>query len=169
MIVPTLFSFFLFFYLFSFCFSCGYLGLWLFGWSIWRWNLGLVKPSGLWSPYSSLSLLVVFLALWIFVVGGVAYVHMHGFLVDRVKLCFGFVCEFIHICVLFRFLYFVFLFLCVASRSPTRTLWDLGIGGSRIPFLHIFLWNFFRFCIAFLGFRLFVPFLSIFAWLLVCI
>jgi len=37
-------------------------------------------------------LLLVCLALCIFVVGGVAYVYTCGFLFDRVKFCFGFVC-----------------------------------------------------------------------------
>ena len=41
---------------------------------------------------SCVLLLVVFLVLHIFVVGGVAYVYMCGSLVDRVRLCFRFVC-----------------------------------------------------------------------------
>jgi len=44
------------------------------------------------------------------------------FFVDKVRLCFGLVCYFVHICVLFCFLYFVFLFLVVAPRLPIRTL-----------------------------------------------
>jgi len=40
--------------------------------------------------YRSVLLLAVFFVL--FVVGGVAHVYMCGFLVDRVRLCFGFVC-----------------------------------------------------------------------------
>ena len=42
--------------------------------------------------YSCVFLLVVFLNLCILVVGGVAYVYMSGFLVDKVRLCFGFMC-----------------------------------------------------------------------------
>ena len=42
--------------------------------------------------HSCVLFLVVFLALYIFVAGGVAYVHMCGFLVAWVRLCFGFVC-----------------------------------------------------------------------------
>ena len=42
--------------------------------------------------YSSVSLLVMFLVLCMLVVGGVAYVSMCGFLVDRGRLCFEFVC-----------------------------------------------------------------------------
>ena len=56
-----------------------------------------VEPSGLWS------LLYVCFVWLCFVIGGVlgfvniccsggAYVYMCGFLVGRVKLCFGFVC-----------------------------------------------------------------------------
>jgi len=44
------------------------------------------------SVYSCVLLLVVFLVLYIFVVSGVAYAYMCGFLVDMVRLCFGFVC-----------------------------------------------------------------------------
>jgi len=42
--------------------------------------------------YGYVLLLVVFLALCIFVVSGIAYVYMCGFIVDWVRLCFGFVC-----------------------------------------------------------------------------
>ena len=41
--------------------------------------------------HSCVLLLVVFLALCIFVVGGVAYLYMCGILVDWVRLCLGFV------------------------------------------------------------------------------
>jgi len=41
--------------------------------------------------YSCVSLFVLSLALCIFMIGGVAYVYMCGFLFDRVRLCFGFV------------------------------------------------------------------------------
>jgi len=37
--------------------------------------------------YNSVLLLVVFLALCIFFVGGAAYIYLCGFLVDRVMLC----------------------------------------------------------------------------------
>ena len=42
--------------------------------------------------YRSVLLLVVFLVLCIFVVGGVAYVYMCGFIVDWLRSCYGFVC-----------------------------------------------------------------------------
>jgi len=42
--------------------------------------------------YICVLLLVVFLALCIFVVDGVGYVYMCNFLVDRVRLCYVFVC-----------------------------------------------------------------------------
>ena len=42
--------------------------------------------------YTCVLLLEVFLVLCIFVVGRVAYVYMHRFLVDWMRLCFGFVC-----------------------------------------------------------------------------
>jgi len=42
--------------------------------------------------HSCVLLLVVFLVLCIFVVGGVASICMCGFIVDWVRLCFGFVC-----------------------------------------------------------------------------
>jgi len=42
--------------------------------------------------YSCVLLLVVFLALCIYVVGGVAYVHVCIFLVDCVRSSFGFMC-----------------------------------------------------------------------------
>ena len=41
--------------------------------------------------HSCVLLLVVFLALCILVVSGVAYVYICGFIVDWVRLCFGFV------------------------------------------------------------------------------
>jgi len=72
--------------------------------------------------YSCVLLLVVFLALCIFIVGGVTYVCTYGFLVDRVRLCFGFVCQLVYICVLFSFRYFLFLFLAVSAQLPMRTL-----------------------------------------------
>jgi len=62
--------------------------------------------------YSCVLLLVVFLALCILVVGGVAYIYMCGFLVDRIRWCFEFVCQFVYICVLFSFLCFVLLCFC---------------------------------------------------------
>jgi len=42
--------------------------------------------------YSCVLFLVAFFALSMFVVGGIAYVYICGFLVDKVRLCFGFVC-----------------------------------------------------------------------------
>ena len=42
--------------------------------------------------YSCIWLLVLFLALCIYVVGGVAYVYMFILLVDWIRLCFEFVC-----------------------------------------------------------------------------
>jgi len=42
--------------------------------------------------YRNVLLLVMFLVLCIFVVGGVAYVLMCSFIVDWVRLYFGFVC-----------------------------------------------------------------------------
>jgi len=42
--------------------------------------------------YSCVLLSMVFLVLCIFVVGGVNYVCICSFLVDRVRLCFGLVC-----------------------------------------------------------------------------
>jgi len=48
---------------------------------------------------SSVLLWVVLLILLFFIVGGIAYVYMCGFLVDKARLCFGFMCSFVHICV----------------------------------------------------------------------
>ena len=42
--------------------------------------------------YIYVLLLMVLLVLCVFVVGGVAYVCMCGFIVDRVRLHFGFLC-----------------------------------------------------------------------------
>jgi len=85
---PFLFSSFLFVH------RCVYLGLWLCGWSILRWNSGFFSWVGYNHPcmsfvYSCVLLLVVFLALCVYVVGGVACVYMCIYLVDWVRLCFG--------------------------------------------------------------------------------
>jgi len=82
------------------------------------------------------------------------------------------ICEFVcNICILFSFfiLSFLFLSLVVSPRLPMRILWDLGMGGVIYPFLCIFLGKIFTFCIIFLILGLFVPFLSVIAWLLVYI
>jgi len=43
------------------------------------------------------------------------------------------------LCILLYFVFLCFLFLVVAPQLPMRTLCDLGVGGSHIPFLHTFL------------------------------
>jgi len=43
----------------------------------------------------------------------------------------------------------VFLLLVMSPRLLMRALRDLGVQGTHIPFLHIFLWNVFQFCIIF--------------------
>jgi len=62
--------------------------------------------------HSCVLLLVVFLALCIFMIGGVVYVYICYFIVAWVRLCFLFVCSFVYICVLLVVLCYVFLFFC---------------------------------------------------------
>jgi len=90
-------------------------------------------------------LLVVFLTLCIFVGGGVTYAYMCGFLVDRVRLCFEFLCYFVYICILFSVLvyftvFFVFVFVVVScvSSTPNEDIVKFMCGGSHIPFSYIF-------------------------------
>jgi len=61
---------------------------------------------------SCVLLLMVFLASCIFVVGGVAYVYMCGFIVEWVRWHFAFVCKVVYICVLFSVLVYFIIFLC---------------------------------------------------------
>jgi len=146
MIAPSLFSFLLFFISFLFAYSCGYLEFCLCGWSILRRNLGFVEQSWLRRlcmsfVYSCILLLVVFLVLCILVVGGVAYICVAFYLIGWgcvLDLC---VSSYIFVsCLVFFILYF--LYFC-SWLWPLSSQWrhDLGVGGSHIPFLHVFLWK----------------------------
>jgi len=74
---------------------------------------------------SCVLLLVVFLALCIFFVYGVGFVYMCCSLADWVRLCFGFVFQFVYICVLFSALvHFIMLSIlsCVSSAPNEETV-----------------------------------------------
>ena len=90
------------------------------------------------------------------------------------RLCFGFVCEFVYICVLFSvllyfivFYLFVFFVLSCVSSTPNEDIVRFRCGGSHIPFFGLFLWNFQFLLNFFLVLGLFVPFLLVFClyWL----
>jgi len=113
------------------------------------WNLGYYGAYwGLWSHFfmasvhSYVLLLVLFLVLYIFIVGNSHYVYMCGVFVNWVILCFRFVCklEYFDIVLWFSCILSRVYVLCVfgagcVPRLPMRTLWDLGwVGGSHVPF-----------------------------------
>jgi len=82
------------------------------------------------------------------VVGAVAYVYMCGFLVELVRLCFGFVYLFVYIYVLFSVLV-CFIVFCISvffvlgcnSLAPNDDIVRFRCGGMY-PFPHIFMKNF---------------------------
>jgi len=96
-------------------------------------------------------LLVVLLVLYIFVIGGVAYVYMCDFLVDWMRLYFGFTCYFVYISIFVSCLVFLRILLCFmcscfyifvvgcSSSTPNEDIVGFKCGGSHKLFLHIFL------------------------------
>ena len=174
-----LFSLFFFSFIsFLFVYSCGYLGLWLCGWSILRWNLGFVELGGLWSP------LCVFCVYLCFVIGGVLgfvnifcwcsclriYVWLFGWHGEIVFWIYVLVCT--YLCLVSFPLFCIFGLGC-GPLAPNEDIVRFRWGPHHISFLHIFLWKCFHFCIVFLGLvvvcALFIGFWSLIAWLLVCI
>ena len=92
--------------------------------------------------------LVVFLVLYIFVVGGVTYVYMCGFLVDRVRLSFGiYVLVHPYLCLVSFSLFYIFVLSC-GSSAPNEDIVRFRCGGSYALFEPIFV-KIFNFCYTF--------------------
>ena len=116
----------------------------------------------------------LFLALCAFVVGVVAYVYMCGFLVDWVRLCLN-LCVSLYIfvsCLVFFILCFCTFIPGYVSSTPNEHIVRLrGEGESYTLVAHIFVKSFPFLCsFSWLrGYPFLIGFLSLIAWLLVCI